>query len=293
MTLFPGKGLTSSSLTTADGRQLRYVSAGEGGPVVVFEAGLGSCAGHWVTTQRLVSEHTTAVSYDRAGHGGSTPDTQPRSLARICEDLDALVQVVSPDQGIVLVGHSWGGPILRCFSATHPDRVAGLVFIDTSTTANFPPKAAKRMPASMNVVRVLGTMGVSKPILRKAFFKHVGPEVSPEDRAVMDRDLTSRTSAKAAVGEAKAIFPSLPLMAQWESDGLPDVPVINLMGGGTGPGAKLRAKFIADVEKEMANHPQGECRVIAGTDHFVAQDKPTETAKAILDVVERVRAKRP
>jgi pimeloyl-ACP methyl ester carboxylesterase len=243
----------------------------------------------WVAVQRLVSAGTRAVAYDRAGHAGSTPDPQPRSLARICEDLDALLQEVSPDQPAVLVAHSWGGPIVRCYSDLHPERVAGVVLIDTSTTANFPPKAAKRMPSIMSMMRVMHVIGVAKPMLRRAVYKNFGPEMSDADRAVIDRDLTSKRSAKAAVGEAKAILSSLPLMAGWEQAGLPDVPVINLMGAGTGRGADLRATFIADVEKEMANHPQGECRVIDGTDHFIPQDKPSETAQAILDVVQKAR----
>jgi pimeloyl-ACP methyl ester carboxylesterase len=290
MTLDPGKDLSAQSLTTSDGRTLRYVTGGEGGPLVVFEAGLGSCASMWVATQRLVSESTRTLSYDRAGHAGSTPDTQPRSLARICEDLHALVEHASPGEPVVLVAHSWGGPIVRCYSDLHPERVAGVVLIDTSTTDNFPPKAAKRMPSIMSFMRVLHAVGVAKPVLRRSVYKNFGPDISPADRAVIDRDLTSVRSAKAAVGEAKAILPSLPLMARWEEDGLPDVPVINVMGGGTvARSADLRAKYIADVEKEMANHPQGECRVIEGTDHFIPQDKPRETAQAILDVVQKAR----
>jgi pimeloyl-ACP methyl ester carboxylesterase len=289
MMLDPGQDLTAASLDTGDGRVLRYITAGDGGPVVVFEAGLGACASMWVAAQRLVSASTRTVSYDRAGHGGSTRDTQPRSLARICGDLHLLVQRVSPGQPVVLVGHSWGGPIVRCFADQHPDLVAGVVLIDTSTTQNFSPKAARRVPSMMSLMRVLHVLGVAKPMLRRVLFQNAGPDLSAGDRAVIDRDLVSRGSAKTAVSEAKQILPSLPLMARWEQAGLPDVPVINLMGGGTGRGAELRKTLIADVEKEMANHPQGECRVIDGTDHYVPQDKPRETAEAILEVVKRAR----
>jgi hypothetical protein len=139
----------------------------------------------------------------------------------------------------------------------------------------------------MSVMCGLHALGVAKPLLRRAVFKNFSPDLSAEDVALIDRDLTSKQSAKAAVAEAKAVLSSLPLMARWEQAGLPDVPVINVMGGGTGRGAELRKAYIADVEKEMANHPQGECRVIAGTDHYVPQDKPHETAQAILDVVQR------
>lgn len=289
MTLHPGEGLATSTLTTADGRTLRYVHAGAGRPVVVFEAGLGACASEWVAVQQLVSAATRTVSYDRAGYGGSSPDPQPRSLARICEDLHALVEEVSPGEPVVLVAHSWGGAIVRCFSDMHPERVAGVVLVDTSTSKNFSAKAAKRMPAIMSFMRVLHVLGLAKPMLRRAVFKNVSPEISADDLVVIDRDLTSKQSAKAAVAEAREILPSLPLMVAWEKDGLPDVPVAHLMGGGTGRGAELRAKYIADAEAEMADHPQGECRVVEGTDHYVPQDKPRETAQAVLDVARITR----
>lgn len=289
MTLDPGQGLSNATLTTTDGRTVRYVVGGEGGPVVIFEAGLGSCASMWLPVQRLVSAHTRAVAYDRAGHAGSTPDTQARTLARINEDLHALVERVSPGQPVVLVAHSWGGPIVRSFAARYPDRVAGVVLIDTSTTGNFSPKSAKSVPNIMRFMRVLHFLRLAKPILRSVVYKNFDPGMTAGDRAVIDRDLTSSGSAKAAVGESMAILPSLPLMVQWEKDGLPNVPVIDVMGGGTGPAIELRKPLIADVQAAMARHPQGECRVIAGTDHYVPQDKPHETAQAILDVVRKAR----
>jgi len=289
MTLDPGKGLSASTLTTADGRTLRYVHAGEGGPVVVFEAGLSACASEWVAVQRLVAAATRTVSYDRAGHAGSTTDTQARSLTRICEDLHALIEHVSPDEPVVLVAHSWGGPMVRCYADQHPDRVAGVVMVDTTTIAVMPEKTAKMMPTMMSVSVALHSVGLAKPILGRALFKKAGPELSAEDRGVIGRDMTSKQSAKTAVAEAKAVPTSLALMARWEQTGLPDVPVINVLGAGTGRGAKLRTGYIASVQEEMARHPQGECRVIHGTDHYIPQDKPRETAQAILDVVQKAR----
>jgi len=214
MTLDPGKGLSASTLTTADGRTLRYVHAGEGGPVVVFEAGLSACASEWVAVQRLVAAATRTVSYDRAGHAGSTTDTQARSLTRICEDLHALIEHVSPDEPVVLVAHSWGGPMVRCYADQHPDRVAGVVMVDTTTIAVMPEKTAKMMPTMMSVSVALHSVGLAKPILGRALFKKAGPELSAEDRGVIGRDMTSKQSAKTAVAEAKAVPTSLALMAR-------------------------------------------------------------------------------
>jgi pimeloyl-ACP methyl ester carboxylesterase len=283
---YPGDGLQTSTLTTADRRTIRYVHAGEGLPVVVFEAGLGAGAGEWVTVQRLVSATSRTVSYDRAGHGGSTADVVPRSLARICEDLDLLVREVSPQAPVVLVGHSWGGPILRCYADQHPQRIAGLVMIDTTTTAVLDERQARSMPLTTAVANALHPL--TRRLIRRALLKNVGPEVSPEDREVLNRAMNSKQGIRTAIDEAKAASTSLPLMARWEQQGLPNVPVISIAGAGTGAHPKIRAKLIAGAQAEMARHPQGECRIIDGTNHYVPQDRPLQTAQAILDIVGRV-----
>jgi pimeloyl-ACP methyl ester carboxylesterase len=282
--------LTATTLTTG-GRLLRYVQAGVGDPVVVFEAGLGACASEWVTVQRLVSATTRTVAYDRAGHGGSTEDPLDRSLARICEDLDALVQETSPDQAVVLVAHSWGGPIVRCYAAQHPERVAGVVLVDATVTALLSDRLARTMPHSMALTRPLQPL--LRPLVHRILFKNAGPELPTEDRAVLERDLTSQQSTRTAIAEARAVASSLPLLARWEQAGLPNVPVISLQGAGLDRARKRRKRFNAAVGQEMTRHPQGECRVIEGTDHTIPQDKPRETAQAVLDVVARSRGHKP
>jgi pimeloyl-ACP methyl ester carboxylesterase len=288
MVIHPGAGLIAAELTLADGRVLRHVHAGAGQPVVVFEAGLGACASEWVTVQRLVSATTRTVSYDRAGYAGSSPDQQERTLDRVCEDLDALVQHVADGRPVVLVAHSWGGPIVRCYAATHPERVAGLVMVDTTTTAVLPERAAKSMPLSLRISRRLNR--VMRHLVRRSLLRNIGSEVTEDDRAVILRDMTAKQSTTAAIAEARFAAASLPLMSRWEQHGLPHVPVISLVGAGTGAHAKTRRTLIEGAQAEMALHPMGECRVIDGTDHYVPQDKPVETARVILDVVERVRS---
>lgn len=287
--LDPGAGLSNGSLTTEDGRTLRYVTAGQGGPVVVFEAGLGAGAGEFVLTQRLVAQTTRAIAYDRAGHGGSSPDQQERSLDRICEDLHALVRHVSAERGVVLVGHSWGGPIVRCFAAKHPLLVAGIVLIDVTSTAVLPENAAKSMPLTISIMSMLNPL--TRSLVRRTYLRHVAADVSQRDREVMTREMTSKQSSRVAVAEARAASTSLPLLARWESAGLPDhVPVMTLAGAGFGFRKELRAALIDAATEEMSRHPRGEVRVIEGTDHFVPMDKPHETARAILDIVRVVRA---
>src|SRR5699024_5748001 len=132
-TLDPGAGLTERMVTLPDGRRLRTVVSGtQPGPLVVFEAGMSAPAACWVHVQREISCHAPTLAYDRAGYGGSDVDAGHRTLDRMASDLADLLDAVQGTAPVVLVGHSWGGPIIRTFAARHPDRVAGLVLVDSS-----------------------------------------------------------------------------------------------------------------------------------------------------------------
>ncbi|MFD9891729.1 alpha/beta fold hydrolase [Amycolatopsis sp. NPDC059027] len=122
---------TSGFVPLDDGRRLHYMERGTGGPVVVFESGMGFSRSTWGLVQPAVAGHVRAVVYDRAGTGRSDPDPRPRTLERIAGDLGALLTALGPGP-FILVGHSWGGPIVRVAAAADPGRVRGLVLVDQS-----------------------------------------------------------------------------------------------------------------------------------------------------------------
>ncbi|WP_420096149.1 alpha/beta fold hydrolase, partial [Brevibacterium sediminis] len=66
--LDPGSGLDEEFVSIDGGRRIRVVRAGTGdGPLVVFEAGMGSAASQWNHIQRELSSRYRTIAYDRAG----------------------------------------------------------------------------------------------------------------------------------------------------------------------------------------------------------------------------------
>jgi pimeloyl-ACP methyl ester carboxylesterase len=103
---------------------------GAAAPVVVFDAALGASSISWTLVQPEVASFARACTYDRAGFGWSDAGPMPRTAARIAGELHALLTRAGEPPPYVLVGHSFGGLVMRMFAARHPDLTAGLVLVD-------------------------------------------------------------------------------------------------------------------------------------------------------------------
>jgi pimeloyl-ACP methyl ester carboxylesterase len=114
------------------GHKLHLDCTGHGAPTVVVETGLGDFSFDWVLVQNRVSQFTRICTYDRAGYAWSDPGPKPRTFAQINLELHDALQRLGEHGLFVLVGHSYGGPVVRNFAAVYPHEVAALVFVDSA-----------------------------------------------------------------------------------------------------------------------------------------------------------------
>lgn len=118
-------------LVDIGGRRLHLLCAGPTpGPTVVIEAGSGNDSTLWEDMLRRVSAFAHVCTYDRAGLGWSDPAAGSRTIDDRAADLKALLTAANVPGPFVLVGHSYGGYIVRRFAADFPADVAGVVLID-------------------------------------------------------------------------------------------------------------------------------------------------------------------
>jgi pimeloyl-ACP methyl ester carboxylesterase len=103
---------------------------GEGRYTVIFESGFGTDLRAWRKVAPEVAASARTVTYSRAGHGGSDPRPEPRTILQSSEELDQLLAGAHLAPPFILVGHSYGGLLARVFAARHPDWVAGMVLVD-------------------------------------------------------------------------------------------------------------------------------------------------------------------
>lgn len=124
-----------------DGDRGLYVRCtGTGSPTVVMEGGDGDTSDSYAFAEPAVSEVTRVCVYDRANLGQSDPAPGPRGLTDLVGDLERLLEVAEIPAPYVLVGTSGGGFITAGYANAHPERVAGMVFIDTGAPLENPPR---------------------------------------------------------------------------------------------------------------------------------------------------------
>jgi pimeloyl-ACP methyl ester carboxylesterase len=117
-------------LVDVGGFRLHALISGEQRPTVVFDAALAGSSISWTLVQPLVESFARTVSYDRAGFGWSDAGPHPRTAGRIAGELRTLLERLGEPPPYVLVGHSFGGLVMRIYAARHPERTAGLVLVD-------------------------------------------------------------------------------------------------------------------------------------------------------------------
>jgi pimeloyl-ACP methyl ester carboxylesterase len=114
------------------GHRLHVNCTGKGRPTVVVENGLGDFSFDWILVQSRVSEFTRICAYDRAGYAWSDPGPKPRTFAQINLELRDALSKLGERGPFILVGHSYGGAVVRNFATTYPAEVAAMVLVDSA-----------------------------------------------------------------------------------------------------------------------------------------------------------------
>jgi len=110
---------------------INYKESGQGKHLIILEAGLGMDSETWTEIQTKLSENYRVISYDRSGYGKSDNSESSRTIDNITKDMNLLLETIEAPAPYILVGHSLGGYVIRQFVELHPEKVSGMVLIDT------------------------------------------------------------------------------------------------------------------------------------------------------------------
>ncbi len=120
----------TDSMIDVGSRKLHCCVYGKDSPSVVLVSGFGAPQTYWNSVIPDLSAKTTVVTFDRAGIGKSEIDELPTHGEQAAKDLHVLLDKVGVPKPYILVGHSYGGSVVRLFASMYPEAMGGLILED-------------------------------------------------------------------------------------------------------------------------------------------------------------------
>jgi pimeloyl-ACP methyl ester carboxylesterase len=268
---------TSSTVELPSGRQLHVVERGGTAPAVLFEAGAGAPLLSWGRVPEMVAPSARTVAYDRAGVGESPPASGSRTLDALSRDLVDLLDHLGGR--FVLVGHSWGGPIVRRAAAARPHAVVGLVLVDPTDegcSLFLRPSVLRQQRAMLRMLPLVNRLGLTATAIRRSA-RTVGEELAGE----LARQSTTRTAARTLALEMQSEEADLRDLLR-DPPTVPDIPFV-VISGARKPGrpGSRRAELIAAHARSAAAMRRGRHVLAGGSDHLVPLTEPGLVAREI------------
>jgi pimeloyl-ACP methyl ester carboxylesterase len=277
------------------GRTLNIHCTGEGTPTVVFVSGRTGLGYVWTPTQRGVSAFTRSCWYDRADVGWSDPGPDPAWGDAAARDLHQLVNNAGLERPLVLVGHSFGGYIVRLYHHAYPGEVSGMVFSDAAledagTIQGMPHR--ERPPIPRSVIRalsiVLGRLGMMR-------FLRPDPGPPPRHWSAEEWDILARLSrqrkvllADAKVGPGHATDDLVR-----STGGLEEMPLIVLTHGNQSSPSSASPGVLrgwVDLQRRFAERSRrGRQVVVPDSGHGMPVEAPDAISTAVREIVTMVR----
>jgi pimeloyl-ACP methyl ester carboxylesterase len=128
----------------SNGHRYHLRRLGRQGPAVIFEAGIGATSISWTLVDKRVAEFAQVFNYDRSGYGWSPANNRPKVARELMEQMRAVMNAAGAPLPRILVGHSFGGMMMRLYAGLYPQEVAGLVMVDALSPDEWFPLDLRR-----------------------------------------------------------------------------------------------------------------------------------------------------
>jgi len=260
--------------SSKDGTPVSYEVHGSGEPMLLFVHGWSCDARYWRAQISCFSRKYQVVLMDLAGHGHSGLSRARYTMKAFGEDVQAVTEATGGTK-VVLIGHSMGGAVIAEAARLMPERVLGLIGVDTLENVEY-PLTQKAME---------GMLAPFKKDFSSAARQFAGQMISQKtDPGLREWILSDMSSAPPAVavsameemmnqyitGEAARVFEAVP------------VPVVTVKGD----------LWPVDYEANRRHMRSFDAIVIEGADHFLMMNRPGDFNDALEEAIRKVVSKR-
>lgn len=272
-----GTGLAQADLphvvTSKDGAQISYETYGVGEPTLVFVHGWSCDARYWRAQVPYFSKKNRVVVLDLAGHGHSGVTRSQYSMKAFGEDVRAVTEA-NDSRSVILIGHSMGGSVIAEAARLMPNKVLGLIGVDTLENIEYPMtrEELNQMIAPLEKDFQAGSRQFVKEM--------ISPRTDPliQEWILSDISAASPTVALSAMkemmsqyitGEAAKIFEEI------------RVPVITVKGD----------LWPVNYEANRRHMFSFDAIVLKDTDHFLMLDRTEEFNNALEKAIKKITKK--
>lgn len=258
----------------ADGLQLRYRTWGRpvaGQPALVLIHGFGNSIQTWRDLAPALADDYYVVAMDMPGFGLSAkPDDRDYSNVNQAATVVSFIEALGLSS-VVIGGHSMGGTLALHVAAQSPD-IAGIIFLNPGLITTGVPAITEYQVFPMHRLsaRTFASREFRGNFLRSSY---VRPEIITEE--VLDAVMLGTRTDDYWTGTTR-------MMQYYESGNeaamLPETRVPALIVWGT----EDKGKPDGEAEEIDAMLPNSRLALIPDAGHYVHEEKPLESAAAII-----------
>jgi pimeloyl-ACP methyl ester carboxylesterase len=254
---------------------MAFEERGSGPPVILLH-GYPLSRAMWAPQRLELARRYRVITPDMRGMGETPPSDVEFSMDMLADDVIALLEHLSINGPIVLGGLSMGGYVAQAFAAQHPERLRGLILMDTKAVADTPEMAQKREETAAEVLETGDVKKVVDAMIPRLFASDTLNE--PERIA----ELTSVMEATTPKGIAGALRCMAGRPDRRNDLGKIRVPTLVLVGAEDAISPPTEAQSIADAISDSR------FAVIPQAGHMAPWENPEGVNAALLDFLDRL-----
>jgi pimeloyl-ACP methyl ester carboxylesterase len=254
-----------------DGVHVQNHVYGRGEPALVFIHGWSCDTNYWREQVPAFKQRYTVVTVDLAGHGGTDSNRSEWTIEKFGQDVATALSAV-PNQQLILVGHSMGGPVAIEAARKVGKRVIGIIGVDTFNSVGAPTPSKAQVDAIVRPFQA-DFIGHTREFVTRNLFSANG-----------DRQLANKIAYDMSLSPPQVAVPSLRALFEYDlNEGVKQagVPIVAIDSDLGEPVNEARIRKVL---------PKFHATTITGVGHFLMMEDPARFNAALETEIQGIRA---
>ena len=116
--------------------KIEVIIKGKTGSPILIVSGMASSFDEWYELTEALSKSNRVIMFHRPGLGKSELCGTKRNTQKVVNEMVEIIHKLHITEPVTLVGHSYGGLCVQHFMKQYPEKVLGVVLVD-STSVDF------------------------------------------------------------------------------------------------------------------------------------------------------------